>query len=434
MLDYRELNKENISLIKDINLLDIFFDSIMEMMEIDFVEMPEHELGRDIITPDYDDIRSKIRYEYEEINGRKRYSMKVPVIDETKRERYQKKVFATNKIDIIPEKGFFVKMYANLTIKPLGLVEVYFWGGKLQRMDKDYKNLPPIKEFDRIEYLFYDYENKEYKQLDTEEMERVKLGLKRGKELDELLNAEDKTSELIRIYLEREEILDLGLKKLNGLAEDLQEMYITEFKDDAYDVRWESNSDPGNYSDYSMKRDSVGKPNHISLSDITTEDIEFYLMRYAKNLFGPIRQWLKIKIVFSTITKQEYKKLIEHITEFSALVLEIKERLSALTNSIKGTEIEIDWEKPQRLNIDQEENVKWVIKFLDKLTTTNIPRPVIFNKQLPLQGYIGVDVEKGEVYPNLAELENRRYLKEEFSSIFEDEKYKEQVLKSQSKK
>jgi len=221
-MTYSDLSKESILQIKPKQLLEIFFNSVMDMLEIEFVENPVHNLGRNITKPSFDDIRKKIRYTYEKSNGLKIFSMQVPIIDETKREIYRKMVFSPNKFDVIPEKGFYVKTFASLTVKPLGLVKVYFWGGKLQRMDKDHRNLSSIKEYDRTEYLLFDYKQKEYEHLDTEEMERVKAGLKRDKELDQLLNAEDKPHKLIRIYLDKEELLELGFNRLNTLAEELQ--------------------------------------------------------------------------------------------------------------------------------------------------------------------------------------------------------------------
>lgn len=425
MLDFKDLTVDNVKTIDKNILTEVLYDSIQKMMEVQFIEVPKHEAASKIFIPAYDDIKKEIKYEYEKMNGKKFFKMSVPVIDETKRKRYTTPIFAANKPDKMPPRGYFILMEAEIKVMPLGLIEVYFKGYKRPRMAKDYKNLEPIKEYMRTEYIYFDYDENEFKQPITKEMEEVKIGLKKGKTLEELLRNKE-TAEYIEIYLEREQIKDISLARLVEYSERLQDSFLN-FNDDKYDVKWED--------DQLVRNKGI-----IARTDVTSNTLKQYLVRYGKFLTEKMPDWLKIHLIFSNITVNEFNRLSKYNTELVETLADIQSELFKLeqlllkNNTNREQQItfqNIDWKTKKDLYIEEEELVKTIQSILDNtLEKPKEIRPKDFNKQLPLQGFI-YDQETEELYPTFAEMENRRYLKEWYGSYLEDRKYIEEVLKSQ---
>lgn len=429
ILNFIDLTIDNVKTVDTNELIETLFYSIEKMMKIQFIEVSKHELASKVFIPKYDYIKKEIKYEYEMLNRETVFRMRVPVIDETKRLRYKTPVFATSKPDKIPVRGYFILIEAELKVMPLGLIEVYFRGFKRPRMVKDYKNLELIKEYNRTEYLYFDYQENEFKQLITEEFEDVKRGLKNGKKLDQLLGNEAKDIH-IRTYLERKAIKDIALARLNEYGEKLQDVFL-EFKDDKYDVKWNDGQ-------------IVRSKGVIVTTDVTSNTIFRYLGQYGKTLTETIPDWLKINLLFSNITVMEFNRLLKNKNELAEKLIDIEEDLFQLEGLLNKNNLlrkrqqkkiltiqNIDWKTKKDLYTDEEELVHSIQWKLDNwLEKPKEIRPKEFNKQIPLEGYI-FDEETNELYPTFAEMENRRYLKEEYSSQFKDREYIEKVLNSQ---
>lgn len=430
ILDFKDLDINNVKTIKVNELTNVLFKSLDNMMEVQFIELAKHDLSKEIYIPKYENIKKEIKYEYENLNRKKVYKMVVPIVDETKLTKFITPVFSKSISNVMPVRDYFILLDAEIKIMPLGLIEVYFKGFKRPRMDKDYQNLTVIKEYTRTEYLYFDYEENEFKQLVTEALEDVKKGLQKGKTLDKLLENKEPGA-YIKTYIERKDILDGALGRLNEYADGLQDKFL-EFIDDKYDVKWENGRIARNFGE-------------VLKTDVTSIGISSYLNRYGKTMLEVIPDWLKINLIFSNITSKEYKRLKEYNLKLSEDTLKITDLLTKISLTIeennklrKSQEIqeilfnELDWNKPKGLYIQEEESIKLIIESLEALEKPKETRPDKFDKDSALKGYI-YDKKTGELCPRLGQMEYRRYLREDFGSKFEDLKYIEMVYEELKK-
>lgn len=430
---FKTLSSENIGKIKDDEvLLEIFYRSITMMMEVRLIKEERHEVSKNIITPKITDISSGFAYgpkEIEDVNNQKNiYEVKIPVYDEQKRDRYKKRKKS------LPETGKFVRADADMTVRPLGLLKLLIWGAQLSRMDKDTRILTPNYTFKVTDYWYYNYAKKEYKMINEEELEKIKDKQRKGKKV----NFDQIEDENIRIYLEREMIIEVVESRLKAYAEFFQDKFEESFKIDRYNVKWK---------DEEIVLDPTGKPIETTPK---IKDIGSYMERYTAFINIHLPKWLKLKLVFSSITIREKEELDKEIDRLSSKILKLAEQIGKLENIIKPKIIKKLQDKNEELDPevikemvretswseidDNKEFDEGVIKdnclaIFKELARFTVDRPEIErDSSYPEKGYIRCDVENWEVFPNIAEIERRRSLTNEHFSLTKEEKYINELL------
>lgn len=406
-MDFRKLNKENLYSVEDQGLLEMLYKSIVDMSSIQYIREEKHELAKYITVPRFEHIKSEIRYEQE----KDLFKIKVPIIDERRRSHYKKSVFY-KVYDRLPESEAFVTAESKLVVKPFGLVEVHYWGNQLFRMGKDTRNFNAKRAYNKVEYLYFNYDDRLFKQVSTDELEKVRFSVNKNSDFD-LSNV----NEDVKIYLEREQLLELSLNRLKGYSEGFHNHFDI-FRQDAYNKALE-----GKYLRLN--------PNQ------TIKDVMSYLTRYRDFLANYLSDWLKLKLVFSTITIAEQERLEQEKDRLNGLLLEAAQCLQSLVGLLTkktNNPLVYPW-KAVDTDQDTEEgllNVKLTAGFgqgiFSKLEAFKEPRPTHFIKAEPFKGYIEVDAANRELYPNIGEVERRRYLTDEFSSLQMEQEYKEMVL------
>ncbi|MFB5194278.1 hypothetical protein ACE198_05045 [Neobacillus sp. KR4-4] len=440
-MDFQELSLGNIYDVKNNqDLIEMLYCSISEMMEFILTKVENHELAQNILTPQFSDINNDITFGHKELIDtdtpgelKKVYEILVPIYDEQKREHYKKKPFR------LPETGKFVQSNAKLIIKPLGLVEVQFWGAQLSRMEKDTRYLAPFNTYKCSDYWYYDYEKQQYKMVPEDKVEKAKFDLRKGKKLSELEFEDTK----VKIFMEREAILEVALKRIKGYAEEYHDLFDI-FQLDRFNAKW-------HYKIETIQEKAVMKNSKIILDptgniitiDPTITDIRNYQNRYLEFIRTHLSKWLKIKLIFSTISVREYNAIVndsgkihknnlKEIDRLSLKMLQLESDLKKLENALiaQNLDTSITWSNiPNNLDSDigiiKNRCVKCleeVVKFTEARSESGL------ETSDPQKGYIKINSKRSEVFPNIAEIERRRSLTNHFFSVENEQAYIKNLL------
>ncbi|MGF9893525.1 hypothetical protein ABEX78_33430 [Priestia megaterium] len=402
-MDFKDLTLDNIDSVADSELLEMMYQSFMEVKPVKFIKQEMHDLSKRIAKPRFDYIKKEIKYSNEEDC----FFMQVPIVDEEERSHFKVNVFSKEGFyDRMPKDGF-MKMTSRIEIKALGLIDVYFEGSVATRKPHEFKHLNFNRSYEHIESFYYDFDSKQYIGVDDEQMAEARRGLFRDPNFD----FKD-SPERVQEYFRRERLTEAIKNRLKEQKELCEDVFLT-VKDTRYNV--------------------------LIVDGITTtqENITAaysYVLNYKDFLNDTVPKWLKLKLVFAEITLTEYNKLIQEINnllQVIALGIETLERMAVLIQSKTG-------ENPMLFNWNgldggsEEELLKQ--EFVkqngpkDQLERFLTPRPAKFDKYDPLLGFIGYDLETKEVYANIAETERRLYRTEEHSSFVAEEEYRLHIL------
>lgn len=386
------LDLEKIKEMDTKELLEFIYDSMLELKPIEFKKIEMDELTKQIIQPKFDDIKYQIEYK----NLGDCFKITVPVYDESERDHYKQSIFLKDKFDMLPVTGFFVKSDVNLIVKPLGLVEVVYSGYKILRNGNDFRYLRYQGEYKKIEYLCYDYDTKKYVKV-PEEIEKMKFQLERNGEVDL-----ESTHVLVKEYMEREDSLNLVLLKLKGLYEEYQ---------------------------VSLKRFLNG--DYQKAGKTTIESVKDYFWKYAEFLTKEMPRGLKLKYVFSQVSKREFDELLIESERLIKVLIDGQEMLMKIFDLTGGTMNYDLLSGP----VDGTEEFEIKNKMLDTILNKELlafkqPRPRSFSFANPMKGYIKFDSDTLEVFPNVAQLENRVLLngKDDPEDLQAENEYIKQVI------
>lgn len=391
------LDLEKIKEMDPEELLDFVYNSMMELKPIEFRKNRNDELTKDIIRPSFDDIKYQIEYK----NLDDRFKITVPVYDESERAHYKKSILLKDKYDILPITGYFVRSDVELIVKPLGLVEVVYSGHKISRNDNDFRYLRYHLEYQKVEYFCYDFETNKYV-LVPEEIEKMKFQLARNGEVN-LESAHN----LVKTYMEREEVLNNILVKLKGLYE----LYQDKLKEFLFD-------------------------NYQKNSKTTIVSVKDYYWNYAEFLIKEMPRGLKLKYVFSQISKREFDELLIEGERLIDVLMRGQEMLMKIYD-LTGQKLDYDLLAGP---VDGTEEFEIKNRMLDtilnkELLDFKLPRPMNFSFADPMKGYIKFDSENQEVFPNVAQLENRVLLngKDDPEDLQGETEYIKQIIKAKMK-
>ena len=408
-MNFKDLTLDNINSVTNDELLEMMYQSFMEVKPIKFIKQEMHDLSKHIAKPKFEYIKREIRYGNEEDF----FYIQVPIVDEEERSHFKVNVFSKEGFhDRMPKDGF-MKMTSRIDIKPFGLIDVYFEGSVATRKPYEFKHLNYNRSYEHIESFYFNFDSKEYIGVDDAQMEEARRALFRDPNFD----FKD-SPERVQEYFRRERLTEAIKNRLKEQKELCEDEFFA-IKDTRYNV--------------------------LVVDGITTtqENITAalsYVLNYKDFLSNTVPKWLKLKLIFSEITLTEYDKLIQEINnlkEVIALGTDILERMAVLIQGRTG-------ENPMLFNWNgldggsEEELLKQ--EFVkqngpkDQLERFLTPRPTKFASYDPLLGFIGYDVQAKEVYPNIAETERRIYRTEEHSSIIAEEEYLLRIIKHFSSK
>jgi hypothetical protein len=404
-LDFNSLNIDNIQELSNDELVDVLFDSLMKMKKIEFIKEEKHELSKKMIRPNFDYIKTEIDFTDEDES---RWRIKVPFIDEEQREYYKREIkFDQDIYYLLPESNGFVLCDSMLIEKPMGLVEIHHYGDFVSRMAKNHSFSDIKREYNYRSYFYFDYNENKYVQVPTEGLEKTKNSMKKpGFDMNTIQD------ERVSTYLERERLLEFGLNRLKEISENDQlHQKFLDFVNDKYD-----------------------KGNVLSIENILS-----FIQRYFHYLNNDFIKWIKIKLLFSSITRKEYEKLIEETQKLDETRKDILQSCASLFETyLEGTK-----EERARFNLYNIQNIegeeirnrllKVHFKHLNDFKTPK-PREIPQSDSLLLQGFIGYDLETKELFPNISEIERRRLKTKEFYSDKSYKDYQNEVLRRLAKR
>jgi hypothetical protein len=402
-LDFKDLTLDSIDSVADDELLEIMYQSFMEIKPVKYIKVENHDLSKRIAKPKFDHIKKEIKYWNEEDY----FFIQVPIVDEEERSHFKVNVFSKEGFhDRMPKDGF-MKMTSRIEIKALGVIDVYFEGSVATRKPHEFKHLNYNRSYEHIESFYYDFGSKQYIGVDDEQMAEARRALFRDPNFD----FKD-SPERVQEYFRREQLTEAiknRLKEQKELCED--EFFI--IKDTRYNVLVD---------------------NGITTTQENIKAAASYVFNYKSFLDNTVPKWLKLKLFFSEITIIEYDKLIQEVSNLKqviALGTSILERMASLIQHKIGDDpMLFNW---TGLDGGSEEEVlkQEFVKQngpKDQLERFLTPRPIKFDKYDPLLGFIGYDLETKEVYANIAETERRLYRTEEHSSFIAEEEYRLSII------
>lgn len=328
----------------------------------------------DIYKAKFDLVKKYIRYDFDN------YTVQYPYTDEREDVLYSRGVWR-EEIDSFPTAGYYVYIDSKITVRPFGLMEVEFKGEHLFRNTNEHKHYKPNKQFQTIEYFYYDFSSKNFVQINDDDLQNArKLKLKSEEKYEE------KTKQAVKEYIHREELLDYTKGRLKKRARKYEERF-RKFKE-----VW-----------------GIGSKLN------TFEKIQKFFDAYIEFL-AELETGLQIKLIYSKLTNREFIKLEDMRKELLEKDIEICDKsVSELFSMMKKKKEtgKYTWDNVKTFNLNslQEEELEVLNRFrgeeVKRLLDFLMPRSQDFSVSTLLQGYIGYDLELKELYPNLAFLEKR---------------------------
>lgn len=316
--------------------------------------------------------KERFEYEWEDIEKWISFdgedgTLHVPCFDERDEKIYTQSIFTKEKNDRMPSKGFFNYGDAKLTQKPLGIVEVRVFGGKITRKKTELRFEHPTKEYDKTLVFFYCFNRKKYIQVDVK----------------------NKNHQETKTYAERLSTLKVALFRI--LQE--EKRYLEKFDDFYFHVQVVDNG-------YKNRYRNGFEPYRVFLEEA-------------------LEKGMKIKLAFSSITLREYVFILDYKKQ---LVEKIDSALAAIDAYEKktGNREDVPLLDFSHVKDSDEAMLHGVLSPLAiELAAFKTPRD---EREIAdeLKGYIGMDLETGELFPNVVEMERRMYLTDEPSNTFQE--------------
>lgn len=327
--------------------------------------------------------------------------LRFPVLDERENPDLQMNMFTNDRNDVLPINNYFLYVFTRVIQHPFGLVEIQYIGQHIRKNDNDFNHIRFEHVFRESEYLYYDFENHKYLQIDSEKLIEVKNKKKRGKSVDEA-----EIPESVKIYLHRQNLLNTGKFLLR---------------------------DTGN----KFLKEIIEMRNGRGNTGSTIQTKIYYLDRYDAFL-NELETGLKIHLIFANVSVREYQKLDAKTKELRQLVVSLKTKLE--------TELVDLMVKSGRYGYVQEK-IKTTILSLHKDSEESrlyddeiVPGLEVFKSfltantgNLELEGYIDFDLELWELYPNIAQVEKRRNLNTVSTNDGKERDRENKILKLQKK-
>jgi hypothetical protein len=369
MMNLNQLSIDDLKQLGDKEFIDLLFKtlSVVKTVVVEKVNIQSEVETMDVA--DFNLVRKLIKYEYRDDC----FVITIPWGDEREDPFYQVKLFSKDTYDLFPPTGYFIYIGGNVLTRNFGLLDVQFFGQHIERNPNDYRFYKFSTQYVQNGHFYYDSETEKYVQINDNDLIQARRKKEKGEPIEK---AE------VQEYLRREELFRYSRMRLKTIGKS----YLKEF----------INFKP--YWKYTPK---------------TMNEIESFFIRYRKFL-DSMDLGLKVKLLLSRITEREYEKLLEARNHQYQLIfdgIQLLEDIAALMmksyrcRDIKNYHLgELFWDSPeQKLYVDFINNI------LMKIQAFLTPRGDISSS---LQGYIGYDLEREELYPNIVELERRDALRD----------------------
>lgn len=406
-MEFKDLfNLEIIQNTEPEEVLDAAVQSIFDLDPIilNSVEMNElvYEMRK---KADFEKVEPHINYE--EQNGT--YVITVPSFDERKLPEFQVSLFQKKVVDVFPERGFYIIGNSKLITKPLGLVQVEMTGLPSIRVDKDIRYTQTSNDirgrgYRENLYFYFDYNTKNFERVYGDKLEECKLKIERDPNKSE--NILKDYHESVQEYIKREQLLDAVDEKIYPLVLAYLPK-LKEWKDFEYGSR-----------------------------GVTIGSVKRYLNQYKDFLEETMTRGLKVKLIYSNVSKREYEELMKKKDELlnmissSFLGLKAIETLHSLTEEMTN-----NYELSKgAFNSNEVEIVKTIeddilrsLQQFKEVRPTTLPETAL-NESKILKGYIGYDLKTNQVFPNIMQLQRRSSLTEEKEDFNTEKEYTDQMI------
>lgn len=335
---------------------------LSSLTEIDSFRIKEFPLDEETLGDYY-------TIDFDQIKSHLKYSedysvLEFPIVD----DREERSVFSKSIKDYFTPIGFFNFTKCTYKQKPLGLVDINMFIYSMERKLNALKHPHYQKVFEKEENLAFDFENNKYVRADKE----------------------NPNNEHSQIYKERLELLHFCLGKV-------KKYYFKTYFPVFLSFIHESRPD--------------GQYQHA------VEYVEQY-KNYLENYF---ENGVSCLLIFSDISVGEYMKLKLHAKSLLKI-------LNHIEDSLKKVKKEEDFSFADYVQLKHTEEYQIyeeMRNLINHLENFKTPRKNQQNKTFEW-GYIGINRETKELFPNIAEVERRRYFTEDhWDEIKEDQIRKE---------
>lgn len=361
-MNFNNLTTESIKQLPGDELVDLMYSTFEDLMDIQFIKMNMSDLANRMSSPDFDILKREIKYEQQEDS----FHIKVPRVQEEKEYLSKTWKCELENYCFFPESGSFVDCDSELTVRAYGLIEITHTGKSITRMNKNHTFLNRQKSYTEESFFYFDYKEKAFIQAPGDQLRKLRLNIQ--------MKSDEASAEALE-YHRREQLLHESYHRLKEISiEKGYQKHFLEF------VNTDNKS-------------------------LNIEDIKDYLTKYYRFLTNDLEAWLRIKLLFSSITKDEYIHLLNKRDELMKLIYRYTEGKEELHD------------------------------VLSKLKRFKEVKPETVTPGLLMQGFIHYDSEKKVLYPTIVEIERRRLLR--LDSFYDDDSYKkylEDVMDSLDKK
>lgn len=383
-------------------LVDLMYSSLFEIKPIqeenqNLLEISKTDNKAKMFEAEFGVARKYIKL----VNEPDKLILRAPYLDERENPDLHMQMFTNERNDVLPINNYFIYIFTRVIRHPFGLVEIEFIGQHITKNNNDFKHIRFEHKFRESEYLYFDFENNKYAQVDSEEIKRSRRKLQKGEPLDDdLLPA-------TKIFLHREQLLKTGKLLLRDTGNVFLKMLIA--------IR--------------NKRKNFGSSINERIN---------YLNNYFAFL-DALDLGLKIQLIFANISVREYEYLKLKAEEFREVIKLLK---TLLTDDLVSLML-----NSKKYGFD-ENKVKSDILSLHRDSAednlfSNVITPAFeeFRKfltantgSLDLEGYIGFNLAKWELYPNIAQVEKRRNLSAVSTNLGQERDHINNILKLEQKK
>jgi hypothetical protein len=368
-MNLNQLIIDDLKRLGDKEFIDLLFKtlSVVKPVVVEKVNIQSEVKMMD--AADFNLVRKLIKYEYRDDC----FVVTIPWGDEREDPFYQVKLFSKDTYDLFPPTGYFIYIGGNVLTRTFGLLDVQFFGQHIERNPSDYRFCKFSTQYVQNEHFYYDSETEKYVQINANDLVQARRKKEKGESIEKVE---------VQEYLRREELFRYSRMRLKNIGK----LYLEEF----------INFKP--YWKYTPKK---------------MNEIESFFIRYKKFL-DSMELGLKVKLLLSRITEREYEKLLEardHQYQLMFDGIQLMENITALMmksyryRDIKNYHLgELFWGSPE-----QKLYTNFVSDVLVEIHKFLTPRG---DTPSGLQGYIGYDLEREELYPNIVELERRESLRD----------------------
>lgn len=389
--DSELLTRAEIDNIDDAHLINYLIATVFKKVKPVNVEkydlLEESEM---LYEADFNVFKKYIRYE----DKSDCIVVQLPVVDEREKKLFKRSLFSKEKNDLLPITDYFIYVHSEIIQQPFGLLEILFKGQHIKRNENDYRHSRYELKFFEREYLYYDFQEKRYVQVNTDSLKKARRMLAKNESI------ENEHKNVIE-YVNREELLKVSQGRLKKTGHKFLKNLL-DFKPYWY---------------------VTGK----SICEIAT-----YLNRYSTFL-KELEKGLKIYLLYGFLNVIEFEKLVIEREKMMSVIFETGLILEELLHKMKEvsryakqdlTAIDLTYHLPK----DSEEE-----KIYTALVDNQLNKLQAFLKpnmdKLNLDGYIGYDLERGELYPNIVQIEKRRAYADESTNIVKETDHKNNILK-----